>query len=290
MSKPVSVPVRINTRQTALDEVLGVFRYVAPSKTLAHLSRCLGTWTGTDKALMTVQYSSKAAVGLLLFLHRLRSRVQAGSPGKIPRSASQLTALADNIGDARILYRIWSVVPMFSWLVSLERTPPPTKLLLQVERLQAWSMVIYCPMEAIAYLGYHKVLDISASRQAWLWKHALRLWLLYVVLQFVHLVEDNRLLSLRAKALEHSRGRPSTSASAKKDVATTEESQVTERMWGELFDRKRTIMSQFWAYAGYLPASIHWAVPGGIMSEGWVGFFGTIAAVNGLLPTWKATA
>lgn len=245
------------------------------------------------QSLMTVQYSSKAVVGVLLFLQGVRARLNLSTVGKTPSGVAPLLKLADLIGDARILYRIWGLLPMIQWLITIERTPPPTKLLLQIERIQAWSMVAYCPMEAIAYLGYHKVLNVSTDAQNWLWKHALRLWLLYIVLQFVHLVEDNRLLRLRAKALERSRGHPQprvVKGSTEPSAPPSEDQQVTRRMWDEIRDRKSAIMTQFWIYIGYLPPSIHWAVPGGVMAESWVGFFGAIAAAAGMLPTWKATA
>lgn len=181
---------------------------------------------------------------------------------------------------------------MFQWLISLERSPPPTKLLLQIERIQAWSMVAYCPMEAIAWLGSKNVLNVSINRQNWLWKHALRLWLLYVVLQFVHIVEDNRLLRLRAKALERSRGHPQPEASKSGEAPAplSEEQQITRRLWDEMHERKKAIITNFWVYVGYLPASVHWAVPSGVLPESWVGFFGSMAAIGGLLSSWKATA
>ncbi|WFD41944.1 hypothetical protein MPSI1_000582 [Malassezia psittaci] len=256
-----------------MDEVLGVFRHVPSSKTLDHLGRFLSTWSGTDK--------------------RLRAKMNLATVTKNPDGIARLTALSDVIGDARILYRIWGVIPMIQWLISLEKNPPPTRFLLQVERLQAWSMVAYCPMEAIAYLGYHKVLNISAQRQGWLWKHALRLWLLYIVLQFVHIIEDNRILRSRAKALERSRGHPQpriTKDGAEEVAAQSESQQVTRKMWDELQERKDALLTNFWIYFGYFPASVHWATPSGIMSESWVGVFGTIAAVGGAMTAWKASA
>ncbi|WFD39092.1 uncharacterized protein MJAP1_002063 [Malassezia japonica] len=239
MSKP-AVPTPAEKR-SLVDEVLGAFRHVPPSKTLDHVGRFLSTWSGTDKSLMTVQYSSKAVVGVLLFLQGVRARLNLSTVGKTPSGVAPLLKLADLIGDARILYRIWGLLPMIQWLITIERTPPPTKLLLQIERIQAWSMVAYCPMEAIAYLGYHKVLNVSTDAQNWLWKHALRLWLLYIVLQFVHLIEDNRLLRLRTKALERSRGHPQprvVKGSTEPSAPLSEDQQVTRRMWDEIRERK----------------------------------------------------
>lgn len=47
MSKP-AVPTPAEKR-SLVDEVLGAFRHVPPSKTLDHVGRFLSTWSGTDK-------------------------------------------------------------------------------------------------------------------------------------------------------------------------------------------------------------------------------------------------
>ncbi|SPO36198.1 uncharacterized protein PSFLO_01669 [Pseudozyma flocculosa] len=290
------------------DRILGCFSNVAPSERLDHLIRYLGTWSGTDKALMVTQYSSKLVIVLLNLQYALRLRL-LGLRAKRPSSAAQRVAkLSALISDARVLFRIWGVLPILKWMVSLERTPPPTRLLHNIERIQGWSMLAYCPMEAVAYLGSHGVLPVSAAVQNAFWLWGSRFWALYVGLQLLHLVEDNRLLRLRAKALERSRGHPTpaaarragpsataTASAASSSSATTaaegekasQQQAITTQMWDELDDRKAAILNELWVNLGYLPLTLHWSCPAGLFGEGWVGLFGTIAGVSGLRSGWK---
>jgi hypothetical protein len=145
-------------------------------------------------------------------------------------------------------------------MVALERSPPPTRLLHNIERIQGWSMLLYCPMEAVAYLASHNVLSISPSTQNKLWLNSARAWALYVGLQLLHLVEDNRLLRLRARALERSRGHPTPIMPKEKEEekSLSVEQVQTRRMWDELDDRKEAILNEFWVNLGYLPLTIHW--------------------------------
>ncbi|CAO1627999.1 unnamed protein product [Parajaminaea phylloscopi] len=309
------------------DKTLGCFSHVQPSPTLDHLIRFLSTWSGTDKALMITQYSSKLVVPFLTLQHSLRLRLagtkayHASNGGSA--NARRIEKLSALISDARILYRLWGILPMIKWMIALERSPPPTRPLHMIERIQGWSMIAYCPMEALAYLASHGILPISTANQNRLWLWSCRCWALYVGLQLLHLVEDNRLLRLRARALERSRGHPipgtaaaaiaasssslkgrSSSAAEKEALATTdgsgggaapeeisEEQAVTRRLWDDLAERKQAILGELWVNLGYLPLTVHWSCPNGIFnSQVWVGLFGTIAAVAGLRPGWRATA
>lgn len=122
-------------------------------------------------------------------------------------------------------------------------------------------MLFYCPVEAIAYLSSHNILSISPLTQNKLWLSSARAWALYVGLQLLHLVEDNRLLRLRARALERSRGHPTPiiASKEKESEKTLSVEQVqTRRMWDELDDRKEAILNEFWVNLGYLPLTIHW--------------------------------
>ncbi|KAL9938876.1 hypothetical protein V8E36_002595 [Tilletia maclaganii] len=294
---------RVPRAPTATDHILGCFSRVEPSPGLDHLIRYLGTWSGTDKVLMLTQYSSKLLIAFLSLQHRIRLRLlestkmyhapHGGSP-----VAARIERLVALVGDARILFRIWGILPIVKWMIALERQPPPTRLLHNIERIQGWSMLIYCPLEAVAYLGMHSILPISASKQNACWLWGSRMWALYVGLQLLHLVEDNRLLRLRARALERSRGHPpplprptgAGAASEKGSTALTEEQTQTRNLWNELHDRKEAILNELWVNLGYLPLTVHWSHPSGLIGEPWVGLFGTIAAVAGLRSGWKGTA
>lgn len=191
-------------------------------------------------------------------------------------------------------------------MIALERSPPPTRPLHTIERIQGWSMLAYCPMEVLAYLSSHGILPISTANQNRLWLWSCRCWAVYVGLQLLHLVEDNRLLRLRARALERSRGHPvpavripSSSSEKQRGSAAvssysddlSEEQAVTRQLWDDLEERKQAILGELWVNLGYLPLTIHWSCPKGIFgSEAWVGLFGTVAAIAGFRPGWKATA
>jgi hypothetical protein len=148
-----------------------------------------------------------------------------------------------------------------------------------IERIQGWSMLLYCPMEAVAYLSGHSILPVSTPNQNRLWLWSCRLWAVYVGLQLLHLVEDNRLLRLRARALERSRGHPTpapgslqaqgsgkdkaalrekTGAEEADEEDVNDEQAVTRRLWDDLDERKQAIISQLWVNLGYLPLTIHW--------------------------------
>lgn len=227
------------------------------------------------QALMITQYSSKLLIALLSLQHALRIRLRHGTKGYHAvhggsNVAKKIEKLSGLVSDARVLYRIWGILPIIKWMIALERSPPPTRLLHNIERIQGWSMLLYCPLEAIAYLSSHSVISLSPSTQNKLWLTSARAWALYVGLQLLHLVEDNRLLRLRARALERTRGHPSplpgniTSAGDKSKRASekelSQEQIVTRKMWDDLDDRKEAILNELWVNLGYLPLTVHWCV------------------------------
>lgn len=101
-------------------------------------------------------------------------------------------------------------------MISLERNPQPTRNLLNIERLQGWSMLGYYPLEHLSYLVSHEVLPSkstvnlspflakrrnihlnSESLSVW----SVRCWAFYVALQFAHLREDRKLLQAKYRSL-----------------------------------------------------------------------------------------
>lgn len=270
-SKPVSASRQGKQRQpNPTDKILGCFSNVPQNPTLDHLVRYFSTWSGTDKLMMITQYSSKLLIAFLTLQHALRIRLRHGTKGyHAPHGGSsiakKLEKLSSLISDARCLYRIWGILPILKWMIALEKSPPPTRLLHNIERIQGWSMILYCPLEAVAYLASHNILNISQTTQNKLWLTSARAWAVYVMLQLLHLVEDNRLLRLRAKALERSRGHPSPPSSSSNVTKTSEkglsaEQVQTRRMWDELDTRKAAILNEFWVNLGYMPLTIHWYV------------------------------
>ena len=151
---------------------------------------------------------------------------------------------------------IAGLLPIYQWLTSLERMPPPTRELLTIERLQGWSMLAYYPLEHLYYLRVNGLLPKSISlpfvskkipldvAKLGLW--STRFWALYVFLQFSHLREDFKLLQLRGRALSKSKG---------KAKAVDEEAEKAE-----LANRWDALMNEVVVNLGHLPLTIHWYV------------------------------
>ncbi|KAG5647339.1 hypothetical protein DXG03_000407 [Asterophora parasitica] len=279
-SKPLML-ARLN------DTVLGSFGLVKPNETLDHLVRYLGTWSGSDKLFMVIQYTIKLLVPLLHLRARLQHR--AGHR-KVPTSsaAAAYAKIGSLIGDSRTLWRIWGLLPIIQWLVSLERNPQPTRNLLTIERLQGWSMLGYYPLEHISYLLSHGLIPatipslaslISSSAKpiklnsGKLGMWSTRFWALYVLLQLAHLREDKKLLQLRQRNLRK----------AKVALTPTEKQELKQR-WDSYYSELITNLA-------YLPLTIHWSLEKGfIKNDVLTGMFGLVAGLVSFRSGWKATA
>ncbi|KAI9066301.1 hypothetical protein FKP32DRAFT_1566205 [Trametes sanguinea] len=276
------------------DMTLGSFALVPSSETLDHLVRFLSTWSGSDKLFMIIQYTAKLLVSFLQW--RARLQYDAGRR-KLPLSASadRLARLGSIISDARMLFRIWGLLPIFQWMISMERNPAPTRKLRTIERLQGWSMLAYYPLEHLYYLLSHSIISdkltlpsITAfipfvpSRPSHkqislklgtlgLW--STRFWAAYVMLQLAHLREDSKLLRLRERTL-----------SKTKTGATPAEKE-------ELDKRKAALKNELIVNLAYLPQTLHWSTEKGIFeNEVWLNLCGLIAGIASWKSGWQATA
>jgi len=187
-----------------------------------------------------------------------------------------------------MLWRIWGLLPIFQWLISLERSPPPTRNLHTIERIQGWAMLGYYPLEHISYMRSHdlipaalpspasyvndpaKPINVNAGKLG-MW--SCRFWALYVFMQFAHLREDRKLLLQRERSL-------------KKGKAPA--------MAGELEDLRRR-WDAYWnemvVNLGNLPLSVHYSLEKGIIkNDVWIGIFGLIGAIASFRSGWRATA
>jgi len=151
---------------------------------------------------------------------------------------------------------VTGLLPIVQWLVSLERSPRPTRRLLTIERLQGWSMLAYYPLEHLSYLCSHGIVPLTVPTISSLFSStpkymtlnpnvlsiwSCRFWALYVALQFSHLREDKKLLQQQQRTLR--KGKGTTLSIAEKQ----ELQQRWDSYWSELI-----------ANIGYLPLTIHW--------------------------------
>ncbi|KAG6821336.1 hypothetical protein H0H93_000197 [Arthromyces matolae] len=284
LSKPLSL-ARLN------DVVLGSFGSLQPNEVLDHLVRYLGTWSGSDKLFMVLEVIQYAIKLVVPFLH-LRARLQyRAGLRKTPDSAAAAAyaKIGSILGDSRTLWRIWGLLPIVKWLISLERSPQPTRNLLTIERLQGWSMLMYYPLEHLSYLLSHglipstipslaslfsstsRPIHLDASKLS-LW--STRFWAFYVLLQFAHLREDFKLLRARQRSLRKGKG-TGLSSIEKKELEIR-----WDAYWNELVTN-----------LAYLPLTLHWSLEKGLLkNDVWVGVFGLIAGISSFRSGWKATA
>ncbi|EGN91910.1 hypothetical protein SERLA73DRAFT_191823 [Serpula lacrymans var. lacrymans S7.3] len=268
------------------DIVLGSFAFVPSSETLDHLIRYLSTWSGSDKFLMIIQYAIKLVIPFLNMRSRLQHRAGLRKDTS-SYTAQSLKKFDGLISDSKMLWRLWGILPIVQWLISMERNPPPTRKLLTIERLQGWSMLVYYPLEHLYYLRAHELIPAiipsvasffnRSSKPTSLNANALslwscRFWAIYVFLQFAHLSEDRKLLKLREKNLKKGKG-----------LAPEEKEDIRNR-WDAYWN-------EFIVNVGYLPLTIHWSLEQGLFKdEVWVGLFGLIAGIASFRSGWKATA
>ncbi|KAF9004049.1 hypothetical protein BDQ17DRAFT_1355418 [Cyathus striatus] len=255
------------------DAILGCFSRAKPSETLDHLVRFLGTWSGSE---CVIQYAVKLIIPLLNLRARLQHRAglrQTPTSG----AAGRYAKLGSIVSESRTLWRIWGLLPIFQWLINLERTPPATRNLLTTERLQGWSMLAYYPLEHMYYLISSGILPAKKPIKLdanWLGLWSCRFWMVYVVLQFFHLREDRKLLQLRQRTLKKAKG----------SGLTTEDKQELNQRWDAYWSELITNIGNF-------PLTIHWSLEKGLFrNDIWVGLFGTVAAVASFRAGWKATA
>ncbi|KAI6108049.1 hypothetical protein F5141DRAFT_1215796 [Pisolithus sp. B1] len=268
------------------DATLGAFAFVPPSATLDHLVRYLSTWSGTDKLFTLMQYTLKLVAPVLIARARLQHRF--GLRKEPTRNVSSSFAkFADIIGDFRMLGRFCGLFPVLQWMISMERSPPPTRALLNIERLQGWSMLVYYPLEHLYYLRMHNLIpvaipsiisltgrysrriNLNAGKLA-VW--SCRAWAVYVLLQFAHLLEDRKLLLMKERHLRKG-----------KDVSV-EEKKDLRRRWGVFWN-------EVVANTANLPLAIHWSLEKGFFSnELWPTIFALVNAMASFRSGWKATA
>ncbi|KAJ6607383.1 hypothetical protein B0H10DRAFT_2072096 [Mycena sp. CBHHK59/15] len=268
------------------DLVLGAWSSVPPSETLDHLLRYLSTWSGTELRTL-IQSVCKILVPLL----NLRARIQhRAGLRKVPVSnaADGFGKFAGLVSDSQMLGRFGGLLQIFQWLISLERSPQPTRNLLTIERLQGWSMLGYYPLEHLCYLRLHDVIPASVPSPAsvvnplakpfkldpkFLTMWSCRFWASYVVLQFAHLKEDRQLLQLQQRTLRKAKG--SLTAVEKRDF---------QRRWDAYWSGVLVNLCN-------LPLALHWSLEGGLIKNPLlVDILSLVTAVASFRSGWKATA
>ncbi|SAM01921.1 hypothetical protein [Absidia glauca] len=239
----------------------------ASTPRLDHLLRFLNSVRGTDKVLMFIQYWSKI---LIFLLHR-----RGGRAGVIQR----IQNFAGPVSDFRILLRYYGLLPMVQYMNYIEHHAPPSAWHQTIERLQNWANVIYYPLEHIYWLGAHQVIPLSQAKTDRIGIWSCRFWASYVVLEYVRLLEQYRLLRQRETSL------------VKRIKAGDIQDEEDPELEMALIKKERTAMVvNTCINSGYLPLTVHWSLENSTFPDVMVGVCGGFAAIFQIYAAWRDTA
>jgi len=260
---------------TGIDDILlgSVGAAIPPSESLDNAIRLFGTWSGTDKLMMTVQYAAKLLIPLLQLRaevqHRAGRRLKPLSP-----TSEGLFKLASQLSLARRVSGLWGVLAIIKALSALEHSRPPSRTKLTLKRLQGLSMLIYYPLEYVSFFSspFAPLLagvSPSMSAKAQLW--SIRAWGVFVALQIVLFGQDWNSIARRDREEDNS-------ADGKgQDIAT-------------LKKRKSAIVYGLAANISRLPVILHWSIVGGVYkNELYTNILSFVSAVAALKGGWEAS-
>ncbi|KDE09840.1 hypothetical protein MVLG_00238 [Microbotryum lychnidis-dioicae p1A1 Lamole] len=257
---------------------LSLSPFSTPSPGLAHINRVIATTSGQDKVFMLYAYSSH------VIMHLLRSK-RLATRSRL-ELANRMDKLRDVISDARTLYRLFGLFPIIQWAQALNdpaKRPADGQLAL-INKLQAWSMLFYYPLEHYYYLAGKGVFDCPPARIGTIAMWACRFWASYVVLQVLHIRREYQLLNQSRRKLVNAQRESRIAGGSNENSTEVEE---IKRIKNKSHALKMDTLVQI----GYLPLTAHWSIPGGILPDNlWVGMFGTLAAATGLKTLWRNTA
>ncbi|GAA6023009.1 hypothetical protein JCM11491_000355 [Sporobolomyces phaffii] len=259
---------------------LSLSPFDTPSATLARFNKIAGSTSGQDKIFMVYAYAAHLVTAALRS-PRLANKARIDLADRIEK-------LRGVISDARVLYRLFGLFPIIQWAQSLNdpATQPKDRQLLLIQRLQAWSMLLYYPLEHTYYLAGKGVFKIQPKRIGQMAIWSCRFWAAYVVLQIFHIRRSFTLVSREKRAILRSTRQRIASGKHDADASDAERRQLAA-----LEQRTRDLKNDCWVQAGYLPLTAHWSLPNGLLPDNiWVGACGTVAAVAGLNGLWKKTA
>ncbi|CAO3625962.1 unnamed protein product [Cunninghamella blakesleeana] len=245
---------------------LAIAKYLGPSTPkLDHLIRFLNTVRGTDKVLMFIQYWSKV---IIYFLQK-----KGGLDSKITR----IRNFAGPVSDFRILLRYYGLLPMVQYMNYIEHHPPVSPLHQTIERLQNWANVIYYPLEHIYWLGAHEVIPLSQKKTDQIGIWSCRFWASYVLLEYVRLLEQYRLLRQRETTL--------LKRIKAGDLADDED---PEKEMAAMKKERTSMIVNTCINSGYLPLTIHWSIENSTFPDVLVGVCGGFASLFQIYAAWKS--
>jgi hypothetical protein len=250
---------------------------------ITRLSKILSTSGGVDSTLTLVGYSlffvSSQLSNLqnleLKILSRLVARnasdiaLKHGSASivRLADLESSMKLLAGMCSDFRTFTRLWGLLGIYAMVKRNYIDPPKDVILNAVAWTQTFALGSYYVYENGYYLAGKGVLKGWTAGDIKEWaKTSLKMFLAYVVLEYVRLYRTRQLLEVkRAKAV-----------SAKDN----DEIEKEEAVWW------RTAVMDI----AYTPLGMHWASENGMLSDGWAGALMSMVGLIKFRAAWALTA
>jgi hypothetical protein len=250
---------------------------------ITRLSKILATSAGVDTTLTLVGYSLFFVSSQLSTLQEIELKVlerlfannastsalKHGSASivKLADLESSMKLLAGMCSDFRAFTRLWGLLGIYAMVKRNYLDPPKDAILNAVSWTQALALGSYYVYENGYYLAGKGVLKGWTAGDIKKWaKTSLKMFLAYVLLEYVRLYRSRQLLEVKkAKAV---------SAKENEDV------EKEEAGWW------RTAVMDL----AYTPLGMHWASENGMLSDGWVGALMSLVGLIKFRAAWALTA
>lgn len=240
------------------DVLLGSLgKAIPPSDVLDHAVRFFGTWSGSDKLMMTSQYTAKLAIYILTWraelLYRTGRRAKPASP-----SVEGLFKLAGTLSQARRVSGLWGFLGIMKGLSALERNRPPSRTQLTLQRIQGLSMLVFYPLEFISFFTapwapvLSRWVTPKQGAKAAIW--SVRAWGVYVLAQVLLLLGERT--AMREREAEKAKGKGVAEQERDEEAMRVEEERIRKR--------KAQIVYQLVANVSRLPVIAHWSFENGV--------------------------
>ncbi|KAH9818256.1 peroxisomal biogenesis factor 11 [Melampsora americana] len=230
---------------------------------MERMSRLLSTTSGTDKCLMLIQYSAL----LLSKIDHPTSKLAISSKG-LPQRFGALSGL---ISEARTTIRLLDLVAVVQWWRTLkESRGSVVSRILEIERLEVLSMLVYYPLEHIYFLTAKHVLSFSARTASKASLYSCRAWATYTFLHLSYLWHCIQQLN--------------------REEDQYLEQDVEKKDRKKFQEQRAALMNGVMINLAYAPLTLHWSLSQGLYSsESITALCGIVAALGQLRAAWKAS-
>lgn len=186
--------------------------------------------------------------------------------------------------DARMVLRLTGMLATTDGVLSFHQAYKPgqtseERLMNLLGFLQAWSMVVYYPLDNLYWLALHEVIKVKPTTRDEMSRYSCIAWLVYIVADMV--IDGHKVRDLLRRQREIARGKFSQSLqSAEADLA-----RETKQWRSQMEDVTLKFVTNFFD----LIMAIHWSLKSSPFPPITVGFAGSISSLSGFYLRWKYT-